>query len=135
MPFIDWTDEFTVDGGPIDDQHRQLVEIVNKFDEAIRRGKGTRIMTEILNDLMGYTQEHFSFEENILQEAGYSQLKQHQSQHRQLIQKLEKYQFEFSQQGKRVTGDLKDFLKYWLTSHILKDDKAYVPSLTRKETV
>lgn len=31
---------------------------------------------------------------------------------------------------RRVTGDVRDFLKYWLTSHILKDDKNYVPFLT-----
>ncbi len=128
MALIDWTDEFKVDDGPIDDQHRQLVEIVNKFDEANRRGKGSRIMSEILNELMGYTQEHFVYEEGVLKEASYPQLKQHQSQHRQLIQKLERLQFEYSS-GKRVTAEMKEFLKYWLTSHILKDDKRYVPSL------
>lgn len=128
MAFIDWTDDFKVDDGPIDDQHRQLVEIVNKFDEANRRGKGSRIMSEILNELMGYTQEHFVFEEKVMAEAGYPRLKQHQSQHRQLIQKLERFQFEYSS-GKRVTTEMKEFLKYWLTSHILKDDRAYVPSL------
>lgn len=130
MALIDWTDAFQVDNGPIDDQHRQLVAIVNKFDEAHSRGKGTRIMEEILNDLMGYTQEHFSFEEKMMAEAEYPQLKQHQCQHRQLIQKLERVQFDFTSQGKRVTKEMREFLKYWLTSHILKDDKAFVPSLT-----
>lgn len=133
MSLIDWTDEFRIDGGAIDDQHRQLVEIVNKFDEALGRGKGTRIMGEILNDLMGYTQEHFAFEERGMADVGYGRLKQHQAQHRQLIQKLEKFQFEFSGQGRRVTAEMREFLKYWLTSHILKDDKAYVPSLTKVE--
>ena len=134
MAFIEWNEEFAVDNGPIDEQHRQLVEIVNKFEEANRKGKGSRIMEEILNDLMGYTQEHFSFEEKVMADAAYPNLELHQSQHRQLIQKLEKYQFEFSNQGRRVTGEMKEFLKYWLTSHILKDDKAYVESLTEQKT-
>lgn len=129
MPCIKWTDEFSVDHGPIDDQHRQLVEIANKFEEASRRGKGSRIMSEILNDLMGYTQEHFAFEEKVLSEAGYPQLERHRSQHRQLIQKLEKFQHEFESQGRRVSAEMKEFMEYWLTSHILKEDKAYVPYL------
>lgn len=133
MAFIDWTDEFTVDNGPIDEQHRQLVEIVNKFEEANRRGKGSRIMNEILNDLMGYTQEHFAFEEKVMAEVGYEKLAQHQSQHRQLIRKLEKFQFDFNNQGRRITADMKDFLRYWLTSHILKDDKSYISSLEKEE--
>ena len=133
MAFIDWTDEFNLDCGPIDDQHRQLVEIVNKFEEANRRGKGSRIMVEILNDLMGYTQEHFAFEEKALSEAGYPHLEQHRSQHRQLIQKLEKFQFDFNSQGRRITAEMRDFLRYWLTSHILKEDKAYMSCLVGEE--
>jgi hemerythrin-like metal-binding protein len=129
MALIDWTEEFRIDDGPIDDQHRQLVAIVNKFEEAHRRGKGSRIMDEILNELMGYTQEHFAFEEKLMAEAEYPRLQQHQCQHRQLIQKLEKFQFEFTGQGRRITADMKEFLKYWLTSHILKDDKAYAANL------
>lgn len=134
MPLIDWTDEYTVDSGPIDEQHQHLVEIVNKFEEAHQRGKGSRIMTEILNDLMGYTQEHFNFEEKMLAEKEYSGLKQHQSQHRQLIQKLEKFQYDFNSRGRRVTTEMKEFLKYWLTTHILKDDKAYC-ELIKKEKI
>ncbi len=129
MAFINWSDEFRIDGGSIDDQHRQLVEIVNRFEEACRRGQGRRVMGDILNDLMGYTQEHFAFEEKVMEEAGYEGLKQHQSQHRQLIQKLEKFQFDFNSQGRRVTCDMKDFLKYWLTSHILKEDQAFAACL------
>ena len=134
MPLIDWTDEYTVDNGPIDEQHQHLVEIVNKFEEAHQRGKGSRIMAEILNDLMGYTQEHFIFEEKMMAEMNYPGLKQHQSQHRQLIQKLERLQFDFTSQGRRITTEMKEFLKYWLTSHILKDDKAYC-SLMENEKV
>jgi hemerythrin len=129
MALIDWTEEFSVDKGPIDEQHQHLVEIVNKLDEAHRRGKGSRVMGEILNDLMGYTQEHFAFEEKVMEEAGYPQLKLHQSQHRQLIQKLEKVQYDYSARGLRVTKEMREFLKYWLTQHILKDDKAYMTSV------
>jgi hemerythrin len=132
MAFIDWNEDYVVDRGPIDEQHRHLVEIVNKLEEANRRAKGSRIMGEIINDLMGYTQEHFSFEEQLMEEVGYPDLKKHQSQHRQLIQKLEKFQFDFSSQGKRITGEMKDFLKYWLTSHILKEDQAYASCLEKE---
>lgn len=129
MAFINWTDDFSCDIKSIDDQHRHLVDITNKFADGLNRGKGSRQMNEILNELIGYTQEHFVFEEKMLEDAGYDKLKLHQSQHRQLIQKIERFQFDFEKGGKRVTLDVRDFLKYWLTSHILKDDKAYVPAM------
>jgi len=131
MALIDWTDEYQVDGGPIDQQHKNLVDIINKFDEASHRGKGSRIMGAILNELMGYTQEHFAFEEKILAESEYPELKLHKSQHRQLIQKLERFQYEFDS-GKRVNQSMREFLKYWLTSHILKDDVAYMSYMLEK---
>jgi len=127
MAFIDWTDEFSCKIESIDAQHQQLVEITNKFAYGLQRGKGSRQMNEILNELVGYTQEHFIFEEKLMEEAGYPKLKQHQSQHRQLIQKIERFQYDFENGGKRITLEVREFLKYWLTSHILKDDKAYVP--------
>ena len=40
MAPIEWTDEYKVGVREIDDQHRQLVDIVNKFEEAVLRGRG-----------------------------------------------------------------------------------------------
>lgn len=134
MALIDWTEEFATGIPEIDAQHRQLVDIVNKFDEAARRGRGSRIMNEILNDLIGYTQEHFAFEEKFMAEKGFPGLKLHQSQHRQLLQKVERYQFEFNEERRRVTSEVQDLLKYWLTAHILKEDKAYGPYLRGEVT-
>ncbi len=128
MALIKWTDDFNLGIESVDAQHRHLVEIVNKFDEAMCKGKGSRVMNEILNDLVGYTQEHFADEEKIMTEAGYEGLKRHQAQHRQLLQKVERFQYEFNTEHRRVTSTVQDFLKYWLTSHILKDDKAFAAS-------
>ena len=112
MALIEWTDEFNLGIESVDAQHKHLVDIVNKFDEAMRKGKGSRMMGEILNDLVGYTTEHFSDEEKIMAEAEYEGLKKHQAQHRQLLQKVERFQFEFNEEGRRVTNDVQGFLKY-----------------------
>ena len=132
MAFIDWTDEFQTGIQSIDDQHRVLVEIVNKFDENAKKGKGSRIMGEILNELIQYTAQHFSHEEGLLEEAEYPKLKQHRSQHRQLLERVEKLQYDHNTQGKRITKDVRDFLKFWLVGHILKEDRAYADYLTAK---
>ena len=129
MALIEWSEAYETGIPSVDKQHRHLVDIVNKFDEASRKGKGSRVMTLILNELFGYTSEHFSAEEKILEDAEYANLKQHKSQHRQLLQKLERLQFEFDQQDKRITVEVRSFLKSWLINHILKHDKAYVSTV------
>lgn len=130
MPRIEWKPEYATGVPLMDEQHQNLVEIINRFEEALQKGKGTRQMNGILTDLLGYTQEHFAAEERLMQEAEYPQAALHQSQHRQLLQKLERFQFEFNGMGRRITADMHEFLTYWLITHILRDDKAYGPCLT-----
>ena len=129
MAFINWSEEFTTGIESIDDQHRHLLALINKFEEASRRGKGSRIMTDILNDLVGYTQEHFAHEEKIMKECGFPDLDKHMARHRGLLQKVERFQFEFGTQGRRVTAEVREFLRYWVRSHILHDDMAYATHL------
>lgn len=131
MALIDWTNEFSVGIPSLDEQHRNLVDIINKFEEARRRGKGTKIMRQILNEIIGYTQEHFAFEEELLEESDYPDRKLHQSQHRQLLQKVERLQHDYLHEGRRITAETGEFLNYWLTSHILQHDKNYSEHLQK----
>ncbi len=128
MAQIQWSKEYETGIAEVDSQHKHLVEIVNKFESALQKGKGWRIMGEILRDLVGYTQEHFTYEEAVMAAADYEGLKLHKSQHRQLLQKVERYQFDFIQ-GKRISRDIHDFLHYWLMNHIKIDDLAFAASL------
>ncbi len=129
MAFINWSEEFITGIKSIDDQHRNLVDLVNKFEEASRRGKGSRIMSEILKNLVGYTQEHFAHEEKIMKECEFPGLEQHRARHRQLLQKIEQFQFEFDTEGHRITVAVRELLIYWVRSHIVQDDMAYVRHL------
>ncbi len=128
MAQIQWSSEYETGNEKVDAQHQHLVEIVNKFETALDKGKGRQVMGEILRELVGYTQEHFTFEEEVMSAAGYEGLKLHKAQHRQLLQKVERYQFEFSQ-GKRLSRTVHDFLNYWLMNHIKIDDLAFAASL------
>lgn len=135
MAFITWTEEYITGIESIDEQHRQLVDLVNKFEEASRRGRGSRVMSDILNDLVGYTQEHFSHEESIMAESGFPATDAHTARHRQLLQKVERFQYEFENEGKRVTGEVRELLRYWISSHILQDDMAYAEHVKKSLVV
>lgn len=130
MAAIAWNDEFTVGVPSIDDQHRHLFEVVNTLDEAIEKHRGQRVMDEVLRELVGYTQEHFAFEEKLMAEAGYPDLAAHQAKHRQIIQKIERFEYELNIEGHRISREVRDFLQHWLMTHIAEEDKAYMGALT-----
>ncbi len=125
MAFVEWSEELSVGITQVDQEHQKLVAIVNQLDEAMISGKGTRIMNEILTQLVEYTKIHFTAEEALMAEAEYPGLDLHKQQHRQLVRKVEKFHSDFNNSGRRITRKMMDFLKYWLSNHILVDDMAF----------
>lgn len=125
MSVIAWSDEFSVGVAAIDDQHRHLFEIVNNLDEAIEKNRGQRVVGQVLREMVGYTQEHFAFEEKLMAEAGFDGLKAHQAKHRRIIQKVERFDYELNVEGRRISRDVRDFLQQWLMTHIHDEDMCY----------
>ena len=125
MSFIEWSEKLSVGIPQVDEEHQNLVKCLNLLDEAAKKGKGSRVMGEILSQLIEYTVTHFEAEEVLMQGAEYPGLKRHKTQHRQLVQKVEKFRGKFVNNGQRITSDMMEFLKYWLSNHILVDDKTF----------
>ncbi len=49
--------------------------MLNRLDEAIEKNRGQREMAAVLREMVGYTQEHFAFEEKLMAEADYPGLR------------------------------------------------------------
>ncbi len=125
MAEVAWSEDLCVGIQQVDDEHQQLVATLNQLDEAMKSGKGTRVMSEILNQMVQYTQIHFESEEKLMVECDYPKISLHQAQHRQLEGKLIKFQVKFEKSGQRISKDMMVFLTNWLTKHILVDDNAF----------
>lgn len=59
MPLFAWTDAYNVGNELIDGQHRQLVELVNIFHEAVSMGKEEAILNQAFDHMLQYTNKHF----------------------------------------------------------------------------
>lgn len=125
MAAVNWTNELSIGIAQTDEEHRKLVEILNELDEAMRHGKGTRIMGDILTHLIEYTVVHFRSEEALMEESGYPERGLHGKQHRQLVQKVQRFENDYRNNGRRITKEMMEFLTYWLSNHILVDDMAF----------
>ena len=52
----------------IDTQHKGLVRLINDLHAAMSAGQGIQKVGKILDELVHYTEEHFSYEENMLKQ-------------------------------------------------------------------
>lgn len=71
----------------IDAQHRRIVDYINDLEVAKNKGD-TKLVHEVIEQLIDYTQSHFGFEEAMMEEAGYTFLKPHKKVHELFISRL-----------------------------------------------
>ncbi|KAF0142361.1 MAG: hemerythrin family protein [Ignavibacteriales bacterium] len=129
MALIQWNSTLSVNITQIDNQHMKLVELVNTLHDRMKEGKGKAALSGILNELTNYTVYHFKTEEDLFRKYNYPQTDAHLKEHDALVQQVVKLKADFDNGKSVLTLDVMNFLKDWLTLHIMGNDKAYTPFL------
>lgn len=128
MPFFNWTPEMSVGLVRLDDDHKVLISIVNRIADNLENKSDMSTMDQAFRALIRYTEIHFGREEAVLSAANYTDLSPHHEHHKTFILDIIDMQKEFEQSN--TDQDRKkvlDYLKNWLTNHILIEDMAYKP--------
>jgi hemerythrin len=129
--FFDWLPEYNVNIKVIDDQHRELVKILNRLFVAVSKREGGKEVAGILDALMGYTQTHFALEEKLLKQAMYGEIEHHKREHRKLIAEFDLLCKQYLAEEKPIYFELLRFLKVWLKEHIQGEDSKYSEALRK----
>lgn len=128
---IEWKDECSVGRKELDDQHKRLINYINKLHGAISVGKGKDVIDDILDALLEFTYEHFSAEENLMKLHHFPGFDEHKKEHDRINNKVIELQEKSAQKDDYITMPLQlmEFLNGWLVDHILVMDKQYAPYL------
>jgi hemerythrin len=124
MAYFQWADDMAIDHGPIDQDHMVLVELVNQLHTATSQGLGCEVVGKVLEDLIRYTAEHLSKEEQLMQRAGFPHLEKHKLGHTKFIDDLRALQAKYEGGSITVAAQLSTVLRDWLSLHIRRSDKA-----------
>ncbi len=122
-PLIEWSSILSSGHQEIDNQHRKLIEIANRLNQAMVVGAGRAACGKLLDELIDYTVNHFSFEERLMTTHHYDQKEEHVASHRRLVEDVSRFKQRY-QSGESMTVELMVFLRDWLIKHILKVDRA-----------
>lgn len=136
---IKWRKKMSIDdGGVIDQDHKHLLEIINRFVQIAGDGLNKDEASEILYALKFYTQTHFGREEQLQNLISFPYADAHHHEHENLIKKLEAAiqhlkDSDADQQG-QVHREIAEMLNDWLVNHILQSDlkmRMYVDVMKR----
>lgn len=125
MSLINWEDRYSVKVPHLDQQHRQLVDLINQLYDAMRVGKGQHEMASILDQLIDYTGKHFSSEEAYMRRQAYPDFLEHQASHQRLTQQVLDFQAKYRRGEIGLSVPVIHFLRDWLVNHILGEDMGY----------
>lgn len=129
--FFKWSSEYSVNIKTIDDQHQELVNILNRLFVAVSKREGNNVIGSILDSLMDYTQTHFTLEERLMKEANYQDFEQHKLEHQKLIEQLDQLSKKYMLEDKPIYFEMLTFLRTWLKEHIMGRDTKYSAALQK----
>ncbi len=129
---ITWSPAFSVGITEIDRQHKKLVDLVNKLYRALKNGQGNEVLGGVLDELIAYTQGHFTSEERLMRNNNYPDFAAHKKLHDELVREVSTLKDQFASGKTTLSSDVFNFLKGWLVNHIQKQDKSYGPYLNSR---
>ncbi len=118
----------------VDSQHQTWFDIYYELVTLVYSEKeNPELLSEIIEKLHDYTHYHFQYEEKLLREISYPDLKQHKSNHKNLYASISWYKRQM-EEGKIVCSErILHTMEQWILTHILVDDRKYVEYIDVKK--
>ncbi len=128
---IEWDDNYSVNVSIIDEQHKELIDIINKVIAAKQHNNNPEEVSEILYDMTIYAQEHFKTEEIYMKKFEYPEYQSHKNEHNDFSIKALVYGNRETKGDYQITDDILEYLQLWLVGHIQVTDKKYTDYLNK----
>jgi hemerythrin len=125
VPFIIWNNSYSLGIGIIDQEHQTLISMMNDLHDAMQKNIEKGVLKEILDNLISYTETHFTNEENYFDQFEYPDTENHKKEHAAFIKKISRFKIRFDKGEEALSFEIMVFLKDWLLNHINYSDKSY----------
>lgn len=131
MHIIEWSSDFALGIGEIDEQHKALVGMINALDASTHGEYSTENMRRLLAELADYVRDHFGFEERLMAGGGCTPelVTRHCGEHAYFRSVLRDLTADFENGRTSITITLIEYLVHWLLHHIAVVDRAMAHQL------
>lgn len=124
MVFIPWSDNLSVGVQEIDQQHQKLISMLNQFYDMVTQDN-RKALESLLNSMAEYTLYHFKTEEAYFDRFQYSDSAEHKKRHQEFAAKVADVTARIRSGKMVISMEVTNYLKEWVTNHILREDKKY----------
>ena len=71
MAIIEWTNDYSVGIQSINSSIKYRIGLINKLHDAMRKGEGKKILSDIFEEIVAYTKTHLKNEEALFDKYNY----------------------------------------------------------------
>ncbi len=133
MALIEWTAALETGIKVIDEEHKELVSMINDLHSAGASKAGAEETRRIVYELDRYVKTHFVVEEEIMRTAGYDKYLDHKALHDEFRARVSRLKQDAEAGELEMMGAITQFLKRWFTQHILYVDRDYIETVLGKK--
>lgn len=125
MEIIEWTDGSQLDMPAIDDEHRQLAELINRLYRAIHVRQPLGTLRPFLAELEAYANAHFEGEEQLMRrhQRPAHEIEMHAAEHDEFRACLRSLAQDIEVGEISLRLDLWQFVTSWWNNHVLGTDR------------
>jgi hemerythrin-like metal-binding protein len=134
-PFLSWRDDWLLGFEDLDEQHLELVEVLNNLHRCFLQEKDAGTTADMdnicqqLSLLRKLTRRHFQSEEDLMQKYEYPGLEDHHREHVMLLAELQLHIREIEAGSKPFSLGTLTAIKHWQIDHLLYSDRKFADFL------
>lgn len=125
MALFKWYKKYSVNNKELDEHHKTLFDIFNRlYDNCLGHDKA-HCLDPIIDELVSYSNYHFSAEEQYMRHIGYDGIDKHILEHNDFKQRTLQLKQIADKDVPKATKELIVYLRNWLLNHIIIEDKKF----------
>ena len=125
MEEIVWTNGFSVGVADLDEQHRKIIDLINKLIQVQDLSVDSQVLQDALAEMLKYSGQHLRYEEKLLLDNSYPDFDNHKKFHEEYMHKVGRFSISAMEADNTVPRDVINYLKNWWEHHILIEDMKY----------
>ena len=122
MSLLEWKTHFSVGVAAVDDEHRELIDLINALYERMDARSSVEEIERGLGDIYKAIAMHFALEERIMADRLYDAFEEHKNDHELLLDELSDLMDGFVANPLNGSERLRGRLASWFQDHFATHD-------------
>jgi len=122
MSLLEWKPEYSVGIESMDDEHREMINMINDVYSILSESPDAKIVEECLERIFTTISLHFALEERIMLNNSYAEYESHKEDHEDLLDEIRDLMDGFFADPDKGAEQLEKRLSGWFAVHFASFD-------------